>query len=153
MFKIFRRDKESCHECRFCCTFSICTIGDKHIFKDTKKITDEIKNEKSKEIEAQTVFLTDREMLDPYDYRCIKPKEELPPHKWPHYHMPEFRAAKNIDELRKVEEVPFDKYFLNLEDPKVYKAMTDAKHGPKLWKKTYGMDFIDFIPLVKTGKG
>ena len=62
--------------------------------------------------------------------------------------MPEFRAAKNKEELRKVEEVPFDKNFLNMEDPKVFKAMTDPKKGPKLWKKTYGMDFVDFLPVV-----
>ena len=62
--------------------------------------------------------------------------------------MPEFRAAKNKAELRKVEEVPFDKHFLNMEDPKVFKAMTNPKHGPKLWKKTYGMDFVDFLPVV-----
>ena len=62
--------------------------------------------------------------------------------------MPEFRAAKNKAELRKVEEVPFDKHFFNLEDPKVFRAMTDPQKGPKLWKKTYGLDFVSFLPVV-----
>ena len=60
--------------------------------------------------------------------------------------MPEFRAAKNIAELKKVEEVPFDINFLNMEDPKVFKAMTDPKKGPSLWIQTYGMDYADFLP-------
>ena len=144
----FRRDKEFCHECRFCCTLSICTVGDKQIFKETKNDTHQIKSEKSKAISAQSGFLVDLDMYNSNDYRCLKPKKRLRPSKWPHYYMPEFRAAKNKEELRKVEEVPFDKNFHNMEDPKVFKAMTDPKKGLKLWKKTYGMDFVDFLPVV-----
>ena len=145
-WNLFRRDKEFCHECRFCCTLSVCTIGDKHIFRDSKKDTDKIKSEKSKAISAKTGFLTDMKMYKAPDYRCLKPKKRLHPKKWPHYYMPEFRAAKNKTELKKVEEVPFDINFLNMEDPKVFKAMTDPKKGPRLWIKTYGMDFADFLP-------
>ena len=97
---------------------------------------------------AKTGFLTEMPMYKAYDYQCLKPKKRLHPEKWPHYYMPEYRAAKNKSELRKVEEVPFDKNFFNLEDPKVFKAMTDPKHGPKLWKQTYGMDFAAFTPVV-----
>ena len=146
---VFRRDKEFCHECRFCCTLSVCTVGDKHIFKDSNmKKTNEVKTEKSQTILAKTGFLEDFEMLESHDYRCLKPKEWLRPETWPHYYMPEFRAAKNKDELEKVEEVPFDKNFLNLEDPKVLKLMTDPVNGPKLWKKTYGMDFVHFLHMM-----
>ena len=146
---VFRRDKEFCHECRFCCTLSVCTVGEKHIFKDSKNDTNKIKSEKSKAILAKTGFLTDMKMYKAPDYRCLKPKKRRHPIKWPHYYMPEFRAAKNKAELRKVEEVPFDINFLNMEDPEVFKAMTDPKNGPKLWKKTYGMDFVDFAPVIK----
>ena len=30
-----RRDKEFCHECRFCCTLSVCTTKDGSYFKDS----------------------------------------------------------------------------------------------------------------------
>merc|ERR1712020_579617 len=30
-----RRDKEFCHECRFCCTLSVCTTKDWTYFKDS----------------------------------------------------------------------------------------------------------------------
>ena len=43
------------------------------------------------------------------DYRCLKPKEDLPSSEWPHYDMKQHRAAKTTEELEKVEEIPFDK--------------------------------------------
>ena len=105
-----------------------------------------IKSEKSTAVTAKTGFLIDMKMYKAPDYRCLKPKQNQPPEKWPHYYMPEFRAAKNKAELKTVEEVPFDINFLNMEDPKVFKAMVDPRDGPNLWKKTYGMDFVDFLP-------
>ena len=126
---------------------SVCTIGDKHIFKDSKNDTEKIKSQKSGAILAKTGFLTDMKMYKAPDYRCLKPKKRLSPNKWPHYFMPEFRAAMNKAELQKVEEVPFDKYFLNMEDPKVFEDMTDPLKGPRLWIKTYGMDFAAFLPI------
>ena len=106
-----------------------------------------ISSEKSRTISAKEGFLTDMKMYKNPDFRCLKPKKRLPPNKWPHYYMPKFRAAKNKDELQKVEEVPFDKYFLNFEDPEVFKAMTDPLNVPKLWIKTYGMDFAALLPV------
>ena len=126
---------------------SVCTVGEKHIFKDSKEETDIIESEKSRGISAKEGFLTDMKMYKNPDFRCLKPKKRLPPNKWPHYYMPKFRAAKNKDELQKVEEVPFDKYFLNFEDPKVFKTMTNPLNVPKLWKKTYGMDFAALLPV------
>ena len=38
-----------------------------------------------------------------------------------------YRAAKTQEELDKVEEIPFDKYFFNLEDPDVLNLMTNGK--------------------------
>ena len=43
------------------------------------------------------------------DYRCLKPKPELPSSQWPHYDMEQYRAAKSVEEFNKVEEIPFDK--------------------------------------------
>ena len=43
------------------------------------------------------------------DYRCLKPKPGLPSSQWPHYDMEQHRAAKSIEELNKVDEIPFDK--------------------------------------------
>ena len=62
-----------------------------------------------------------------YDFRCLKPKEGVPSAKWPHYEMKGYRAAKTQEELDKVEEIPFDKYFFNLEDPDVLNLMTNGK--------------------------
>ena len=93
---------------------------------------------------AREGYLTDMSMYKAPDYRCLKPIGK--PHAWPHYDMPQHRAAKTKAELKKVEVVPFDINFLNMEDPKVFKAMTHPKLGPELWKKTYGMDFVAFAP-------
>ena len=76
-----------------------------------------------------------------YDFRCLKPKKDLTPEKWPHYEMIGYRAAKTKEELQRVKEIKFDKYFFNLEDPKVWKDMTDVKKASRIWKKTYGFNF------------
>ena len=60
-------------------------------------------------------------------------------------YMSGYRAAKTKKELDKVEEIPFDKYFFNFEDPEVLIAMTDGtKKGLELWKKTYGFDWAEW---------
>ena len=66
--------------------------------------------------------------------------------KWPHYEMKAFRKAKTEKDLAEVEEIPFDKYFMNWEDPLVLRAMTDgSKKGLELWKKTYGFDWANWL--------
>ena len=60
--------------------------------------------------------------------------------------MQQFREAKTEEELKKVKTLPFDINFFNLEDPKVFKAMTDPVKGEALWRKTYGFDFAKFVP-------
>ena len=73
--------------------------------------------------------------------------------KWPHYEMQGFRKARTEKDLAEVEEIPFDKYFMNWEDPSVLKAMTDgSKKGLELWKKTYGFDWADWLEGQGSGK-
>ena len=67
-------------------------------------------------------------MYNSYDFRCLKPKSGVPSEKWPHYDMEAFRKAKTEEDLFFVEEISFDKYFFNLEDPEVLNAMSNGKN-------------------------
>ena len=58
--------------------------------------------------------------------------------------MQAFRSAKTTEELEKVQEIKYDNYFFNFEDPKVFKEMTSGKQAKAIWKKTYGFDFVSF---------
>ena len=60
-------------------------------------------------MDAATGYLIDMKMYKYPDYRCLKPKPDLPSSQWPHYDMEQHRAAKSVEELNKVEEIPFDK--------------------------------------------
>ena len=60
-------------------------------------------------ISAATGFLVEMKMYKFPDFRCLKPKPDLPSSKWPHYEMVQYRAAKSDEELQKVPEIPFDK--------------------------------------------
>ena len=62
-----------------------------------------------KDVDAATGYLVDMKMYKYPDYRCLKPKPDLPSSQWPHYDMEQHRAAKSVEELNKVEEIPFDK--------------------------------------------
>ena len=91
-------------------------------------------------------YSQDMRMYMSYDFRCLKPKPKLKMDKWPHYEMHAFRKAKTEKDLAEVEEIPFDKYFMNWEDPNVLKAMTDgSEKGLELWKKTYGFDWAYWL--------
>ena len=140
---MFRRDKHFCHECRFCCSLSVCTNSTGNFFKDTQK--EELGAVKNQAISAKAAFEVDMKMFKDNDYRCLKPKKGVSPEKWPHHFMPEFRAAKTEKELKKVKEMPFDINLFNMEDPAVFKRMLDEKKGPGLWRKTYGFDFSAII--------
>ena len=87
-----RRDKEFCHECRFCCTLSICTNSTGNFYKDTEK--EKLSDAKNHQISAKSAFEVDMKMFKGPDYRCLKPKKGVSSQKWPHYYMPQFRAAK-----------------------------------------------------------
>ena len=101
----------------------------------------------SEEMSAGVGFLTDEPLYKNSDFRCLKPKSGVKSSKWPHYDMKGFRAAKTDEELSKVQEIPFDKYFFNFEDPKVFNAITDGtEKGLGIWKKTYGFDWADYVP-------
>ena len=94
---------------------------------------------------AKEGYMVDKKMWKAYDYRCLKPKEGLNSNMWPYYEMNGYRSARTKEELEEVEEISFDQFFFNLEDPMVWKAMKDPKTGPKLWKKTYGFDYVALI--------
>lgn len=135
-----RRDKEACHECRFCCTLSVCTSPIGNYFRDSEKI-----DQTGQDVSATDGFKIDRHLWKNRDYRCIKPKDNVNPENWPHYEMEGYRNAKTKEELESVEEHEFDRNFFNLEDPEVWKKYTNQKSGPKRWRKTYGFDFAAII--------
>ena len=74
-------------------------------------------------------------MYKSYDFRCLKPTTGVSSVKWPHYEMSGYRAAKTVEELSEVEEIPFDKYFFNFEDPQVLNVMSNGKKRYKRCKR------------------
>ena len=62
-----------------------------------------------KAVDAATGYLVHMRIFKHPDYRCLKPKPGLPSSQWPHYDMKQHRAAKTVQELQQVEEIPFDK--------------------------------------------
>ena len=90
-----RRDKEFCHECRFCCTLSVCTTKDGSYFPDSSELN---RNDMS-QVSAKIGFQTDMRMYKAADFRCLKPKPSLPSSQWPHYDMIGYRAAQTREEL------------------------------------------------------
>ena len=91
-----RRDKEFCHECRFCCTLSVCTTKDGSYFLDSAVLN---KNNNKQVVNAKIGFQTDMRMYKAADFRCLKPSASVPSSKWPHYDMVGYRAAKTRAEL------------------------------------------------------
>ena len=87
-------------------------------------------------------YKNDQRMYKQHDYRCLKPVKDNPAEEWPYYEMNGFRSAKAEEELRKVKEIKYDENFFNFEDPKVFRKFTSMKTGRKLWKQTYGFDFV-----------
>ena len=64
---------------------------------------------KNKALGAIAGYSLDMHLYKKPDFRCLKPKPDLPYSKWPHYDMPQFREAKTEEDLQKVEEIPFNK--------------------------------------------
>ena len=118
----------------------MCTDQDGTRFKKISNIPEE--GDQVGKIDAGLAFGTDQRMYKQNDYRCLKPKSTVKPGKWPYYEMEGFRTAKSKEELEKVKEYQYDNYFFNFEDPKVFKKKMKGKKGPKLWRKTYGFDFV-----------
>ena len=141
-----RRDKEFCHECRFCCTLSVCTDETGTSFKDSElELNKSVSGMRGRRmITARMGYQVDMKMYKTNDYRCLKPIGGRPSVEWPHYDMASHRAAKTETELEQAEIIPFDINFFNMEDPRVFKAFTNPKTGVKLWKKTYGFDYVTF---------
>ena len=97
----FRRDKESCHECRFCCTLSVCTTKKGSTFRFSNKSIN-LAQETGSDSEKTPAFgfLTDQRMYKNHvDHRCLKPNPKIPSSKWGHFEMHGYRAAKTKAEL------------------------------------------------------
>ena len=104
--RFFRRDKEFCHECRYCCTLSVCTTKRGSIFRfSNKSLSDAQETGSNSDPNAGMGFLTDLRMYKTYDMRCLKPNPKRPSSKWGHYEMHGYRAAKTKAEL--------GQYFIN----------------------------------------
>ncbi|XP_023335743.1 uncharacterized protein LOC111707004 isoform X2 [Eurytemora carolleeae] len=152
-----RRDKANCHECRFCCTMLMCTMNtDKkerhtvfsnYIVNDNNTVDS---NNISSKQEAQELFYLTSILYKAPDYRCLNPTSEKDATKWGAYDPTELVNAKSKEELDKVKTYPFDKRFMNYEDPEILKLMTDllymfstlgiGKNKKRNWKETYGVD-------------
>ena len=140
-----RRDKAFCHECRYCCSLSVCTMKDGiTYYKFTNATLDKKvgKNHLEGAPGANHGFSTDDRMYKNYDFRCLKPKSGVDSSKWPHYEMKGYRKAATKEQLKKVPEIPYDNNFFNWEDPKVLEAFTKGKDKDvsKVWKKAFGFD-------------
>ena len=75
---VFRRDKENCHECRYCCTLSICDTnkGPKFRFSDRalKKVQEKARKDKYYQSNSAAFgYSHDMRLFKHYDYRCLKP--------------------------------------------------------------------------------
>ena len=117
----------------------MCTTKDGTRVESTESIPD---GQEQGRFTAKLMFDSDNWMYKKNDYRCLKPNSSSNSSTWAHYDMKGFREAKTKEELEKVKEVKYDKYFFNFEDPKVFKKMTDKEKGPKLWRRTFGFDFV-----------
>ena len=95
-----RRDKEFCHECRFCCTLSMCTTKYGTIFN---KPASRYKEEKNKNWmhDAMGAFGNDQRLYKRNDYRCLKPSNKTP-EDWDYFDMKGFRSATTQEQLNNV---------------------------------------------------
>ncbi|XP_023332753.1 uncharacterized protein LOC111704672 [Eurytemora carolleeae] len=142
-----RRDGAHCHECRFCCTLLMCTIKTdeklKTIFSTYEKAGNNasviITNTTGIQNAKEVFYLTNHQYKSP-DYRCLNTESHSDPTEWGSYNPHQLADAANEEELKKVLTIPFDKRFLNFEDPKILKLMI-GKNLEKHWKETYGFDF------------
>ena len=109
----------------------MCTTAQGTVYKGSKHLKDSNNDQK---INAKIGFETDMKMWKNNDFRCLKPTDIHNPEEWPHYEMHGYRAAKNKEELEKVKEIRFDKYFFNLEDPQVFMEMIKGENRENIWK-------------------
>ena len=85
-----RRDKRSCHNCRFCCTLPMCSVapGGKTgtTFEDEHLDLEDQKNEET----AVGKFFSLLHRYKTDDYYCIKPNSNKDPQKWEQYNMDDY---------------------------------------------------------------
>ena len=143
-----RRDRGSCHECRFCCTLPMCTTppgGIDHTTFDSA--SDIMLKTHNNTISAGEIFFSTNYIYKNPDYFCLKPYSNKDPKKWHKYELEGFRKASDKDQLKKVRTFKYDNNLNNFVDPKVLKTFTKSeKIGRKIWRDTYGYQFTRQVP-------
>ena len=83
-----RRDKEKCHECRFCCTLPMCTYPPGHEDNTWFDGLDNIELKSQDNIfKADDIFFSIEHIYEGYDYHCLKPDSHKDPTKWRYYEL------------------------------------------------------------------
>jgi len=147
-----RRDKRGCHNCRFCCTLSMCTHPPGG--RDATTFDEKIRiNEIQTLVKAKNIFWSHEVIYKNYDYRCVKPFSHSDPEKWHYYDMEPFRNAYNAKTFKQVPSFKYEYSKFNFEDPKVFKKFTKSRESSKkYWRKSYGFKYSYTIPGPKLGK-
>ena len=150
-----RRDKRSCHACRYCCTLSMCTKLPGGKANTVFDGLDELKLESETNfLRANDLFFSNEWIYKNDDYHCIKPDSHKNNLKWRKYDMEKYREAYTSEMLRNVPTFKYDNMLYNFVDPKVFKSFIEnEKQGRKIWRKTYGFYYTKRIPGYNAYKG
>ena len=105
---------------------------------------DELKLKSQKNVlKANDLFFSNSHIHKSDDYHCLKPNSHKNNQKWHKYDISKYREAYNEQMLKNVPSFKYDNMLYNFVDPKVFKAFTEnEKYGRKIWKKTYGFQYI-----------
>jgi hypothetical protein len=149
-----RRDKRSCHECRYCCTLPMCTMppGGKE-YTEFDGLED-LKLESQKNVlKANDLFFSTEHIYKDDDYHCLKPDSHKKKEKWRKYEMEKYKEAYSPETLESVPTFKYDNKLYNFVDPEVFKSFTkNERSGRKNWRKTYGFYYTKQIPGFYAGK-
>ena len=133
-----RRDKRFCHECRFCCTLTMCVRppgGEEGIVFEGSDI---ILEDHNITLRAETLFFSTNHRYKNYDYYCMKPYSHDDPSQWEQYDMVEYRKAFTKEAMEKVHSYKHETLLNNWEDPKVLKSFSRREmKSNKLWWKIF----------------
>jgi hypothetical protein len=96
-----RRDKRSCHECRYCCTLPMCTMppGGKEYtefdgLEDLKLVS------QKNVLKANDLFFSTEHIYKDDDYHCLKPDSHKKKEKWRKYDMDKPKVLKHWKMLK-----------------------------------------------------
>ena len=142
-----RRDKQYCHECRFCCTLPMCTKAPGGLNQTTflKMPLVKLKTQRNKQ-SAIDIFLSEETLYKKQDYFCLKPDDKRSASLWERYDPDQFRTAYNQKMLDQAKTHKYNRFLYNFEDPRVLKSFTAPRKSSKRWKSTYGFQYSYFIP-------